>query len=252
MRKKHFSSVQNLTNKHYSGTQELSDAEDGLKLYSHDIVRKMHKRFTNAQKILDFGAGSGQLAEIWEVKFGIIPDCIEVDPNLISILASKKYRVFSSTRKTTELYSFVYTSNVLEHIENDTQTLRDIRLIMASGGKLAIYVPALPMLFSDLDHRVGHFRRYTKNELISKVESAGFEVEECFWNDSLGILASLSLKLLGYKGKAGLGSAKSLLVYDRIIYPISKILDQLCMRHIIGKNLFLFASIPSSTEDVRS
>ena len=115
---------------------------------------------------------------------------------------------------------------------------------MKQGGKIAIYVPALSMLFSDLDRHVGHFRRYEKKELIHKVELAGYEIETCFYNDCLGVLASLSLRLLGYKNRAGLGSKKSLLIYDKFIYPVSMILDRIVFRHVIGKNLFLFAVNP--------
>jgi hypothetical protein len=46
---------------------------------------------------------------------------------------------------------------------------------------------------------------------------------------------------LGYKGKVGIGSKKSLVIYDKFVYPISKILDKLFFKKIIGKNLFLFA-----------
>jgi len=58
----------------------------------------------------------------------------------------------------------------------------------------------------------------------------------------LGVPAMLSLKLFGYKGKSGLGSKKSYIIYDRIIYPISMLLDLLFMKRLIGKNLLLIAS----------
>jgi hypothetical protein len=115
---------------------------------------------------------------------------------------------------------------------------------MQPGGKIGIYVPALPILFSDLDRNVGHFRRYRKKELIHKVRSAGYEIQSCYFNDSVGVLASLALKVLGYKNKSGLGSKESLFFYDRFVYPISKILDRIFLRYVIGKNLFLFATNP--------
>ena len=33
----------------------------------------------------------------------------------------------------------------------------------------------------------------------------------------------------------------AIVLYDKIIYPITKILDRLILRKVIGKNLFLFA-----------
>ena len=139
------------------------------------------------------------------------------------------------------MLSFVYTSNVLEHIEDDLSVLKEIKEKIKPGGALAIYVPALPFLYTDMDKKVGHYRRYTRSELIKKVSLAGFTVQESFYNDSLGVLATLIVKVLGYKNKAGLGSPKSIVLYDKIIYPTSKILDRLIFRRVIGKNLFLFA-----------
>ena len=121
------------------------------------------------------------------------------------------------------------------------EALNEIRRKIKPGGKLAIYVPALPFLYSGLDEKVGHYRRYTKKELIKKVSEAGFTVKDCYYNDSLGILATLTVKVLGYKNKVGLGSPKSIVLYDKVVYPISKILDRLIFRKVIGKNLFLFA-----------
>ena len=64
-----------------------------------------------------------------------------------------------------DIFGFVYTSNVLEHIQHDVSVLTDIKNKMSVNGKLAIYVPALPILFSDFDTSIGHFRRYSKKEL---------------------------------------------------------------------------------------
>ena len=235
--------VQTKFNIEYSGIKELNNAEQGLRFYTEDIVKKMRKyiKIGTNDNVLDFGAGSGQLAEIWRNKYEINPICLEIDPSLVQVLTAKKFRVFQTLDEIQEKIEFVYTSNVLEHIEDDIAALKAIKNKMAVNGKLVIYVPALPVLFSDFDASVGHYRRYTKKELIYKVTNAGFKVESCFWNDSLGVLASLAVKLLGYEGKLKLSNVKFLLVYDRIIYPISKILDSILFKYLIGKNLFLIA-----------
>lgn len=235
--------VQTKFNIEYSGIKELNNSEQGLQFYTEDIVKKMRKhiKIDTNDNVLDFGAGSGQLAEIWRDKYEINPICLEIDPSLVEVLVEKKFRVFQKLDEIQEKIKFVYTSNVLEHIEDDVAALKEIKNKMAVNGKLVIYVPALPVLFSDFDASIGHYRRYTKKELINKVTNAGFKVESCFWNDSLGILASLAVKLLGYEGKIKLGNVKFLLVYDRVIYPISKILDSILFKYLIGKNLFLIA-----------
>ena len=196
--------------------------------------------------VLEFGAGTGVLAEIWESDYGITPTCVEIAPSLQKILISKGFKTLDNIAKLSQDQGFIYTSNVLEHIEDDLGALIQIRSHLEIEGKLAIYVPALPFLFSDLDRRVGHFRRYRKSELINKVESAGFRIEYCHYNDCLGVLASLALKIIGYKNKAGLGSKKSLIFYDNVVYPISIILDKIVFKFLIGKNLLLIATNPKS------
>jgi hypothetical protein len=57
----------------------------------------------------------------------------------------------------------------------------------------------------------------------------------------MGVPVMLSLKIFGYKGKLGIGSKKSLVIYDRVIYPISIFLDYFFMKRVIGKNLLLIA-----------
>jgi SAM-dependent methyltransferase len=245
--KKKSASVQTQDNVSYSGIEELLDTEEGLENYNNDVVLKLAKglgisrEFSLPEGFAEFGAGTGSLAEVWQIRFGLSPVCIEIDPTLIKILQSKGFTTYDSITSISKALSFVYTSNVLEHIDNDVEALNEIRKKIKPGGKLAIYVPALPFLYSGLDKKVGHYRRYTKKELIKKVSAAGFTVNDCYYNDSLGILATLTVKVLGYKNKVGLGSPKSIVLYDKIIYPVSKILDRLILRKVIGKNLFLFA-----------
>ena len=248
MKKPKFNSaiVQNQNQHEYHGKQELYNSETGSKLSNKDLIDKFATGLglTNNKKnitLVEFGAGSGALAEIWRSEFGIAPICIEIDDVLVEKLKAKGFITFKDISNINNLAPFVYTSNVLEHIEDDVKALKKIKEKMQVGGSLAIYVPALPFLYSDHDRKIGHFRRYRKKELLEKVSLAGFKIEDCYYNDCIGVLAELSVKLLGWNGKSGLGSEKSFIFYDKVIYPISKILDRLIFRRVIGKNLFLFA-----------
>jgi SAM-dependent methyltransferase len=237
----------------YFGIQELSDGEVGLTGYNLDIVRHLikelkieKKRFLWDSEILEFGAGTGVLAQIWKMELGISPICIEIDPKCILLLQAQGFTTYSDLTKIQQPVSIIYSSNVLEHIENDVNELKNMREKLVPGGQLALYVPALPILYSELDKSIGHFRRYTKRELIAKVEDAGFVVKTCYYNDCIGVLGSLALRIFGYKNSLGLGSLRSLIFYDKCIYPLSRILDRFIFKHLIGKNLFLFAT---STND---
>jgi SAM-dependent methyltransferase len=67
--------------------------------------------------------------------------------------------------------------DVLEHIKEDQSVLHQLFQVVMPGGFLLITVPADPRLWSYFDIASHHVRRYTLVELISKVVSAGFEVD---------------------------------------------------------------------------
>jgi hypothetical protein len=75
--------------------------------------------------------------------------------------------------------------------------------------------------------------------LNSKIRQAGFDVVSWRYVDSIGVLAALTTKILGYKGKLGLGGDRSLRLYDKVLFPISKWMDRLGLKYFFGKNLFM-------------
>jgi hypothetical protein len=137
----------------------------------------------------------------------------------------------------------IFSSNVLEHIEKDVEVLSDLRQLLRPSGKLMNYIPAFPILFSDLDVSVGHFRRYTKRELKLKLKEAGYKVDKIHYVDSLGFPASLLLRIIGYRSRGNIGGLRSMKIYDRYIFPFSKILDQIGFKWLFGKNIVVCASL---------
>lgn len=237
--------TQSSENSKYSGVQKLVDFEIGLKNYNSHTAKLIVKNFSldkiKNTEILDFGAGIGTIAEMLRDKYSLSIECIEVDHELIEVLKRKKFSAFVSVEKLLHKYRFIYTSNVLEHIENDLETLVKLRSALSENGKLLIYVPAQPVLFSNFDYQVGHFRRYKKKQLIKIVNEAGFTVEKCVYNDSLGFFAALLYKIKNKVSKNSEISQRNLLIYDKCIYPISRILDSLGLKYVTGKNLLLIA-----------
>jgi len=66
--------------------------------------------------------------------------------------------------------------NVLEHVEDDQTGLRNIHTILKSGGLAIILVPHDQRIFGAADRALGHYRRYSHEELRQRMEQAGFEV----------------------------------------------------------------------------
>lgn len=239
--------MQNDSNPDYSGDGLLSEIDAILVNYSHHIINLFvcSIGFENFKKacVLDFGAGQGTLAEIIRMKIGNIPVCAELDPNLLSILISKNFPSYQFLSEIDAKFDLIYTSNVLEHIEFDLQALSDISEKLSRTGKLLIYVPAFPILFSKLDQQVGHFRRYKKKELVSKLEASGFKVISKEYSDSVGFIATLFLKFFRFSFALEAKTSNLMKFYDRAVVPISIFLDRLGFKYIFGKNLFVVAEL---------
>jgi SAM-dependent methyltransferase len=77
-------------------------------------------------------------------------------------------------------YDSVVCLNVLEHVEDDRLAVRNMRDALAPDGRLILLVPAHPGLFCALDEDVGHYRRYSQDQLRQVLDDAGMQVERLF------------------------------------------------------------------------
>jgi 2-polyprenyl-3-methyl-5-hydroxy-6-metoxy-1,4-benzoquinol methylase len=80
--------------------------------------------------------------------------------------------------------------NVLEHVERDTEAVSEMLRLLSKGGHVALILPAMPALFSRVDARYGHFRRYRKSDaarLISDPSVA--RIVRCRYFNAVGTVA---------------------------------------------------------------
>ena len=132
--------------------------------------------------------------------------------------------------------SIIY-NNVLEHIEDDVQELRLLMDVLDVGGRVLIFVPAGRYLFSDFDRHIGHFRRYSRRELVDKVKGVGFRVLDVRNVDSLGVLPWLvKYRLLG-STTIEPGMVR---LYDTVAVPLLRRLEG-AVPPPFGKNLLVVA-----------
>jgi SAM-dependent methyltransferase len=237
MAKKNF---QDTNNSYYSCSSELSLGESALPKYNKYIVGLLKKGVPNNSRILDFGAGIGTLANIFRGLHGISPDCFEVDENHCKFLLSRGFKVIKSRDQINFEYDAIYTSNVLEHIEDDVDALRWINKILKHGGTLSIYVPAHNCIYSKFDEIAGHYRRYNYKLLGERLQLAGFRIVEYKYVDSIGFFMWYLLKNKDLSSDSGVSSSASFKFYDSYIFPLSKLLDKVFSR-FIGKNIYIRA-----------
>jgi hypothetical protein len=231
----------------YIGKDNLEIMEEMAPFYNKYLAsrfKKIHLRHrgNETSAVLDFGAGIGSLAvELKKIGFTDI-DCLEIDQRMHKTILQRGFSAYSSIESLPQTYSFVYMSNVLEHIQNDQQVLREIQTkVLDWNGTLVVYVPAFNLLFSKLDVQVGHFRRYRKSSIVPVIERSGFTVEKCEYVDSIGFITLLILKLFFGKNLSLSQNKKLVGIYDKYFFPVSQVLDRLGLRRVLGKNLLLVA-----------
>ena len=192
-----------------------------------------------AVKIADLGAGRGTFAEMLRAR-GLEIDCVEPDRENQATLRERGFSVQATMDEhEAESIDYVYTLNVLEHVPEDEELVRAVFSRLRSGGRLFIFVPAFPILWSRLDDHVEHQRRYRRAPMVAMLRRAGFVVARCRYADCLGFFAAL---LFGRSAKAEI-SPRSIWIYDRLLFPVSRFLDPL-LGHFFGKNLLAVCRKP--------
>ena len=68
------------------------------------------------------------------------------------------------------LLDSLFCSNVLEHVKDDMQILRNFHEILGQRGRAVVLVPNNPAMYAGVDKALGHHPRYTAEELLSKME----------------------------------------------------------------------------------
>jgi SAM-dependent methyltransferase len=227
----------------YTG-EDILEALTIARNYNNWQARRILEFFPASAPLTDFGAGLGTFAKILRAQ-GRRVLCIEPDEIL---LAKLRRDGLDATASISDLadgsLSAVYTLNVLEHIEHDEETLALIHRKLEPGGKLLVYVPALTMLWTSLDDKVRHFRRYHRRELQDKLQRAGLVTVSVRYADSLGALAALAHRCCFDQGD-GTVSIRAIRVFDRYVFPLSVVCDWLC-RFLFGKNLLALAVKPEN------
>ena len=224
----------------YSGLVELEELELNLNHYNRFIVTQFINHATSKNRVLDFGAGVGTLSSLWKkLEESSLLTCLEPDVSQVKIILERGLSGFTSLSKDSE-FDYIFTSNVLEHIEEDRAAIKYLFKHLGSDGKLGIFVPANKFIYSHIDKKFEHFRRYSKRELIEKVAESGFKIDSCVFVDSIGLFAWLFLKI--FKLQISESGSRLLPIYDKFIWPISQFLDNLGLKYLFGKNLLLLAS----------
>jgi SAM-dependent methyltransferase len=137
----------------------------------------------------------------------------------------------------------VVAMNVLEHIEDDSQALRDLAAVVRPGGRIVLWVPAYMQLYGDFDRKIGHFRRYTPATIRSAVERAGLRTRVAH---PVNLLGGVAWWLAVRRGGAGTPDRRLVWLYDNVVVPTSRLLEK-AIRPPFGQSVLCVAEVGSGS-----
>jgi len=148
-------------------------------------------------RVLEIGAGIGNLTAQFIPRENYVAS--DINPHYLRYLQSyafgKPYlNVLKINAESVEYFEglggkfdTVLMINVLEHVGDDAQTLRNIFGALTTGGRAIILVPQHPRIYGSLDKVLQHRERYTERRLNESLIDAGFRIEKIFDFNSVSV-----------------------------------------------------------------
>lgn len=204
--------------------------------YNSYVFKKIIKHLVPG-KSLDFGCGFGGFIKF--TKNYKLLNFIGHDVNDIALSKLKTDNIdyLESLNSSVNSFENVVSINVLEHIQNDQDTIHNLHKLLKPNGRLILYLPQSHLLWTELDNSVGHVRRYSKKMISDKLNKSGFEILHTEYVDFVGAIVILLAKYL----KINLKYKKNTVIfYDKTVFKIFKYLDYL-FKKIYGKNILVVA-----------
>jgi SAM-dependent methyltransferase len=132
-------------------------------------------------RLLEIGCGTGHNLQML-ARFGAV-DGIELDPQARALASLRIGRPVGGAPLPKlegvpdRSYDLVAVLDVIEHVEEDRESLETIARKLRTGGKILITVPAHPWMWSAHDEVNHHKRRYTARSLRQVIDAAGLKPE---------------------------------------------------------------------------
>ena len=233
----------------FGATEELANLADAERFLTW-ISDELHPHL--GHRVLEVGAGVGAIATklaaaghdvlAIEPADNVYPELVRRTSGTpgIEVRQVTSQALLAAGGGSEPFGSVVYVS-VLEHIRDDVAELRTAASLVAPGGTVVMFVPALPWLYGSLDYKSGHYRRYDRDLLRSVIAQAGLELVESKYMDVAGVVPYFLMYRVLNVQRLHAGSSK---VFDSLIVPVSRFLQRRVGSPAVGKNLLAVARRP--------
>ena len=130
-------------------------------------------------KILDIGCGTGANLEMLS-QFGDA-EGVDVSDDALEFCRLKGLKAQKGLAETLpypdETFDITTALDVVEHLDDDIAGLKEMFRVTKRGGYSLIFVPAFMWLWGVQDDISNHRIRYTKGQIVGRLEAAGYTVE---------------------------------------------------------------------------
>lgn len=130
--------------------------------------------------------------------------------------------------------------NVLEHIKDDADALRNVYDALNQNGRLILLVPAHQWLYCSVDRAVGHYRRYNRKSMSALVAKTGFRIKRMKFFSFFSILGWL---IYGHLLKKKVMECQSIGLYNSLV-PVIKPFENFFIRGRAGISLIVVLEKP--------
>lgn len=162
--------------------------EDGIEGVDHWYYSRKYlliesfieEKSSQIRNVVDLGAGKGLFLSALKNRFpNLIYTAVDTGYDDRWLLHHSKQEI--NFTKSCVPGDLTIMTDVLEHVLYDQKFLSDAVNLNREGSYFLITVPAFMFLWSGHDIYLNHYRRYTRSQLISLINSSGLEIEKSFY-----------------------------------------------------------------------